>query len=150
MTSAIIGAAAGLCLAGQGTSWASVVAAAAGAVVVSATDIVARKRQQPGEIPALWSRIVMSGAIAAPFGWLLGRFTGAGPIIVGVVFGLIAGAIGLRPQKVVFGPLVGLGVGWLLATTGTVGNHATRAAIVAATTVVAFRGCPRWCSATPR
>ena len=36
------------------------------------TDAVARARQRPGQIPALWSRIVMSAALLAPLGWALG------------------------------------------------------------------------------
>ncbi len=111
---------------------------AAGAVVgglaLAATDALARARQQPGQIPALWSRIAMSAALAAVLGWVLG-LTGAGPIVVGVLVGLLAGALGLRPQKVVLGPLVGLAIGWI--TWAVFGD--VPAAIVAAATMVAFR-----------
>lgn len=109
--------------------------AAVGGVALAGTDALARSRQQPGQIPALWSRIAMSVAIAAILGWALGALTGAGPVVVGVVLGLLAGALGLRPQKVVLGPLVGLAVGWL--TWAVFGN--VPAAIVAAVTVLAFR-----------
>ena len=109
--------------------------AAVGGVALAGTDALARSRQQPGQIPALWSRIAMSVAIAAILGWALGALTGAGPVVVGVVFGLLAGALGLRPQKVVLGPLVGLAVGWL--TWAVFGD--VPAAIVAAVTVLAFR-----------
>ena len=142
LTSAILGAIAGVCLAGGGGTWAMLIGAVVGALVVGASDVVARRRQRPGEIPALWSRIVASGAVVAPLGWLLGWATGAGPIVAGVLFGALAGVLGLRPQKVVFGPIVGLAtgwaVGWALDTTG-VDSPGQRAAIVASVTVVAFR-----------
>ena len=110
------------------------IAAAVGGVALAAADALARARQQPGQIPALWSRIAMSAALAAILGWVVG-LTGAGPVVVGVVFGAIAGALGLRPQKVVLGPLVGLAVGWVIwKLFGDV-----PAAIVAAVTVLAFR-----------
>jgi hypothetical protein len=60
---------------------------------------------------------------------------GAGPIVVGIVVGTFVGALGIRPQKVALGLLVGLAVGlafWALARTVPV-------AIVAAATVLAFR-----------
>jgi hypothetical protein len=76
----------------------------------------------------------MSTALAAILGWLVG-LTGAGPVVVGFAFGLLAGALGLRPQKVVLGPLVGLAVGGGL---GTLFGDVS-AAIVAATTVLTFR-----------
>src|SRR2546426_955389 len=120
----VIGAVAGVAL--TLTGW----GALAGAVVLAVSELVARARQRPGQIPALWSRIVMSGALTAPLGWLVG-LTGLRPILVGVVFGLLAGLFGIRPQKVALGPIVGLAVGWALA--------AFPAAVVATATVVAFR-----------
>jgi hypothetical protein len=77
----------------------------------------------------------MSAALAAIAGWLLGKFTGAGPVVVGLVLGALTGALALRPQKVILGPLVGVAVGWLLGAVWT----DIPAAIVAATTVVVFR-----------
>jgi hypothetical protein len=88
--------------------------AVAGAIVVGGADVVARARQRPGEIPALWSRIVASAALAAPLGWLLGLVI-HGPWLVGLLCGALAGALGLRPQKVVLGPLVGLATGLVFA-----------------------------------
>lgn len=106
-----------------------------GGTVLGVVEAVARARQRPGEIPALWSRIVMSAALIAPLGWVFGRLTGLGPIVVGVVAGTLAGALGVRPHKVVLGPLVGAGVGWgLLVAWGDV-----PAAITAAATVAIFR-----------
>jgi len=49
-----------------------------GAAAVAAVDRVARARQAPNEIPALWSRIVASAAIAAALGWLVGLIRGSG------------------------------------------------------------------------
>src|SRR5207302_7280603 len=75
------------------------------------------------------------GAMAAPVGWAAGRATGAGPVIVGTAAGAVAGGLGLRPQKVALGPVLGAAVG-----RGLAGRPATAApAVVAAATVVSFR-----------
>jgi hypothetical protein len=133
--SAAIGALAGVSLTTRWGGTAMLVAGLAGALVLGAVDWLARATQRPGEIPALWSRIAMSAAIAAPLGFLLGWVTGAGPIVVGLVAGAVAGLLGLRPQKVVLGPVFGLAVGWALwALWGDV-----PAAIVAAVVVGCFR-----------
>jgi hypothetical protein len=108
---------------------------AVGGAVLGIVDVVARTRQRPGEIPALWSRIAASAALMAALGWLFGRLTGLGPIAVGIAAGSVAGLLGVRPQKVLLGPLVGAGAGWALqAAWGP-----APAAIVAAATVVVFR-----------
>ena len=60
---------------------------------------------------------------------------GAGPVPVGLIAGALAGALGLRPQKVVLGPLVGLAVGFAFSAWWGVAP----AAIVAGVTVLAFR-----------
>jgi hypothetical protein len=131
----VIGAVAGASItAGWGVP-AIVAGAVLGGVTVAACDAVARARQRPGQIPALWSRIVMSVALIAPLGWALGKLTGAGPVVVGLVAGALAGALGLRPQKVVLGPLVGLAVGLAVSALWPDAS----AAIVAAVTVLAFR-----------
>ena len=39
------------------------------------SEAVARARQRPGEIPALWQRIATSAALVAPLGWAAGRLT---------------------------------------------------------------------------
>src|SRR6202050_5379399 len=107
-TAGVIGGVGG---AGRGGVLAAPLAGAAG---LAAADTVARARQRPGEIPALWSRILASGALAAPVGWIADRVTGAGPVPVATVAGAAAGALGLRPQKVLFGPVavaaIGLGL----------------------------------------
>jgi hypothetical protein len=130
-----IGAIAGLSItAGWGVSL-MLAGAVLGGATLAVSEAVARARQRPGQIPARWSRIVMSVALIAPLGWALGKLTGAGPLVVGLVAGTLAGALGLRPQKVVLGPLVGLAVGSALyALWGDIS-----AATVAAATVLAFR-----------
>ncbi|MDY7085422.1 MAG: hypothetical protein SYR96_09980, partial [Actinomycetota bacterium] len=102
----------------------------AGAVALAATEAVARARQKPDEVPPWWSRVIMSGAIAAQAGWV-GK---AGPMPVALAAGTVAGALGLRPQKVMLGPLVGLAVGaaWRLRKDPNPGA-------VAASAVVGFR-----------
>ena len=51
-----------------------------------------------------------AGALAAPAGWLAG-LAGAGVVPVATATGGLAGALGLRPQKVALGPVVGAAVG---------------------------------------
>ncbi|MEV4350155.1 hypothetical protein AB0J83_37335, partial [Actinoplanes sp. NPDC049596] len=100
------------------------------------TEAVSRARQRPGEVPAWWSRVVMSGALAAQAGWVGGRLIKAGPLAVGVAAGSVAGALGLRPQKVVLGPVVGAAVG---AVWRRVGGRDASSAAVAASAVVGYR-----------
>jgi hypothetical protein len=111
----LLGALAGAALAAHRGPRAAALGAAAGAAGLAAVDAVARARQRPGEIPALWSRIIASGAVAAPLGWVADRLTGAGPVPVATAAGAAAGALGLRPQKVVLGPVVGAAIGLGLA-----------------------------------
>ena len=54
----------------------------------------------------------MSGALAAPLGWAADRLAGAGPVPVATAAGAAAGALGLRPQKVLLGPPRGPRSGW--------------------------------------
>lgn len=111
-------------------------AAAAGAAVLATSEVIARRRQRPDEIPALGHRILMSAALAAPVGWLAGRSQVIGkPVVVGAGAGAIAGAMGLRPQKVLAGPLVGAAVGRTLRAV----SPDVPAPVVAATTVLAYR-----------
>jgi hypothetical protein len=127
-----MGAVAGVSLAGHRGRRAGLLGALAGAAGLGAVEMVARARQKPGEIPALWSRIAASAAIAAPLGWLVGR-AGAGPVVVGGLAGSAAGGLALRPQKVALGPVVGLAVGRALA------RRNVPAPAVAATSVLAYR-----------
>lgn len=127
-TAAVIGAAAGAALAASRGRRAVALGAAAGALGLAAVDILARARQKPGEIPALWSRIAASTALAAPLGWAAGRL---GTPAVALGTGALAGALGVRPQKVALGPLVGLAVGRALRDASP--------AVGAAATMLAFR-----------
>src|SRR3954463_4348269 len=108
-------------------------AALVGAVGLGASEAVARARQREGEIPALWQRIAVSAALAAPLGWIADRVVGAGPRTVGVATGAVVGAMGLRPQKVAIGPVVGLASGQVLA------RRRASGAVVASGTVLAYR-----------
>src|SRR6266540_4013856 len=130
-----IGGLAGATLSGHRGRRAAAVGAIAGAVGLGALEAVARARQRPGEIPALWQRILTSSALAAPLGWTAERLTGAGPVAVGAAAGTVAGALGLRPQKVALGPLLGAAVGRVLASRG----RPVPGSAVASGTVLAFR-----------
>ena len=107
----------------------------AGATVLAASEAIARARQRPGEIPVLGHRILTSMALAAPAGWLAGRSGRATPVRVGAAAGAVAGAFGLRPQKVVLGPLFGAATGKALSTL----DPDVPAPLVAALTVGAYR-----------
>ena len=131
----VLGALAGAALAAHRGRRAVVLGALGGAAGLAAVDAVARARQRPGEIPALWSRIIASGAVAAPLGWAADRLAGVGPVPVATVAGAAAGALGLRPQKVLLGPVVGVATGMGLRLTGA----RVPGAVAAAAAVVGFR-----------
>jgi hypothetical protein len=107
----LIGGLAGAALTAHRGRAAMAVGALAGAAGLGAAEAVARATQRPGEIPALWSRILMSGALAAPLGWAADRLAGTGPVPVATAAGAAAGALGLRPQKVLLGPIAGAAIG---------------------------------------
>jgi hypothetical protein len=129
-----VGGMAGAALTGGWGLRAAVAGAAVGAAAMGAVEVVARARQRPGQIPELWSRIAMTTAMAAPLGWLAGRI-GAGPVLIGAGTGALAGAIGIRPEKVALGPVVGAAVGWAAAAS----KRSVPAAAVASGSVLAFR-----------
>jgi hypothetical protein len=131
----MIGAAAGGALASHRGRRATGLGAAAGAVALSASEAVARAVQRPGEIPPLWQRIAMSAALVAPLGWAAERLTGVGPVAVGTATGALGGLLGIRPQKVVLGPLFGAALGRALAA----GRPPAPAPVVAAATMAAYR-----------
>ena len=135
VTAGLIGGAAGAALAAHRGPRAAAIGAAAGAAGLAVADAVARAQQRPGEIPPLWSRILASAALVAPLGWAAGRVTGAGPVTVGAATGALGGLLGIRPQKVLLGPLFGAGVGWGLAAL----RRPVPAAAVASTTMAAYR-----------
>jgi hypothetical protein len=130
---ASIGGLAGASLAAHRGGRAAVAAAAVGAIGLGTSEAVARARQQEGEIPALWQRIAVSSALAAPLGWALGRATGVGPRTVGTATGALVGVMGVRPEKVALGPVVGLAVGHALS------RGPAPTAVVASSTVLAYR-----------
>src|SRR5664280_530817 len=110
-------------------------AALAGAAGLATSEWIARARQRPGEIPALWQRIAFSAALVAPLGWAAGRVTHAGSIAVGTGTGAIGGLLGVRPQKVILGPLLGAAIGGAFRAR----RRPVPAAIVAASTMLAYR-----------
>jgi len=137
---AAVGGVAGAALAGHRGPRGIVAGALAGAAGLATSEWIARARQRPGEIPALWQRIAFSGALVAPLGWAAERLAGKGSVAVGSIAvgtgtGAIGGLLGIRPQKVVLGPLLGAAIGGAFATR----RRPVPAAIVAATTMVAYR-----------
>ena len=129
-----IGGLAGAALVGHRGAKPAMLGAVAGAVGLGVSEAVARARQRPGEIPALWQRIATTSALMAPLGWAAGRFASAGPVVVGTSAGTVVGAFGLRPQKVVLGPMVGAAVGLAAAR-----RRRVPTAAVASATVLAYR-----------
>ena len=134
-TAATIGGLAGTALYARRGARPSVGAALTGAMILGASEAVARQRQQPNEIPGLWHRILTSAALAAPIGWIADLLGRPQSTITGLTAGGVAGAMGLRPQKVILGPLVGWTVGRMLA------RHGDRvpSSAVAASTVLVYR-----------
>jgi len=130
-----IGGLAGTALTAHRGARTAAVGAVAGAVALGVSEAVARARQGPGEIPGLWHRIATSAALAAPLGWAAARLTGVGPVGVGVAAGTVAGGLGLRPEKVALGPLVGAAVGGASARS----KRVVPASAVASATVLAYR-----------
>jgi hypothetical protein len=130
-----IGGLAGAALTSRRSRRARVVGALSGAVALGTSEAVARARQRPGEIPALEHRIATSAALAAPLGWSLERGFGAGPLATGAVTGALAGVLGIRPQKVALGPLLGVAVGAAF----TARSPAAPAAVVASATMLTYR-----------
>lgn len=132
---AVIGALAGASVAAGRGRWRALASVAAGAALLGASEVVARRRQQPNEIPAVPHRVLMSAALAAPLGWLADRLGRPRSLLVGLASGSLVGAMGVRPQKVAYGPVAGLATGWLMERFGT----RVPAAVAAATTVLAYR-----------
>jgi hypothetical protein len=77
----------------------------------------------------------MSAVLAAPLGALAGWRRSPPPAAVGAAAGAVSGALGLRPQKVVLGPVFGAAFGGLLGAA----RPGVRPAVVAATTVASYR-----------
>lgn len=134
-SAATIGALAGAALRAHRGARAAATAALGGAVIVGSSEAVARIRQRPNEIPALWHRIITSAALAAPMGWAADRLGQPRPTTVGLAAGSLVGVMGVRPQKVAYGPLLGCLVGRALDRL----DDRTPAAAVAAVTVLVYR-----------
>jgi hypothetical protein len=132
---AAVGGVAGVALAAHRGAKRAAVAAIVGAVALGTSEAIARAQQRPGEIVPLWQRIASSAALAAPLGWAMGRLTRAGPVSVGVAAGSAAGALGLRPQKIGLGPVVGAAVGRASAAA----PRPVPASAVATITVLTYR-----------
>jgi hypothetical protein len=130
---ALIGGAAGAALAARSNRIVVALSTIGGAVLLAGAKAVARAGRRGIENQALWYWILSTGALAAPLGWLAGRMTSAGPTQIGTATGLLAGLLGVRPQKVVLGPLVGAAVGWGLAARG---RSPSPAAVATVTTVI--------------
>jgi hypothetical protein len=142
----VLGALAGAALAAHRGPRAALTGALGGAAGLAVVEAVARARQRPGEIPALWSRIIASGAVAAPLGWAADRLARVGPVPVATAAGAAAGVLGLRPQKALLGPVAGAAVGVGLTGLRRVGGRGDRGrdravpgAVAAAAAVVGFR-----------
>jgi hypothetical protein len=132
---AVIGGVAGAALSSHRRARVTAAATLVGAAGLAVSEAVARARQRPNEMPALWHRIAVSTALAAPLGWAIGRLTNAGPLAVGTSTGSLAGVLGVRPQKVALGPVLGAGVGYGLRAL----VPSVQAATVASSTMLSYR-----------
>jgi hypothetical protein len=135
LLSALIGGGAGAALTGHRGVRVAGLGAVAGAAGFTVAEAVARARQRPHEIPPLWQRIITSGALVAPLGWAAGRMRRVGPVAIGTGTGMLAGLLGIRPQKVLLGPLFGAAVGRMFAFR----QPPVAASVVAAATMVGYR-----------
>lgn len=134
-TAAGIGACAGAALGAGRPARAVTAAAVGGGALLAGSEALARMRQRPNDTPALWHRILVSAALAAPAGWAADRVRGPRPTVVAVAAGGISGLLGVRPSKVVYGPVLGWVVGRSLERRRT----SAPAAVVAAATVLVYR-----------
>jgi hypothetical protein len=132
---ALIGGAAGATLTARSSRLVAALSTLGGATLLTVAKAFARAGRRPIDNQALWYRILATGALAAPLGRLAGRTTSAGPTQVGTATGLLAGLLGVRPQKVVLGPLLGAAVGRVLQARG----RRPSPAVVATVTAVVYR-----------
>jgi hypothetical protein len=132
---AVIGGGAGAALAGHRGPRAAGIGAIVGSAGLAVSEAAARAVQRPGEIVPLWQRIASSAALVAPLGWAAERVSRVGPVAVGAATGTLAGLLGIRPQKVLLGPVFGAAFGRAFALR----EPPVAASIVASTTMVAYR-----------
>src|SRR6478752_5475063 len=132
---AAIGGVAGAALTGHRGARAAAAGALAGAVGLAASEWIARARQRPGEIPPRWQRIATSAALLAPLGWAAERGLSLGPVAIGTGTGALGGLLGVRPQKVLLGPVLGAAVG----TAMSAGGRRVPGALVASAAILAYR-----------
>jgi hypothetical protein len=132
---ALIGGGAGAALASRSSRLGAALSTIGGAALLAVAKAVARAQRRGIENQALWYRILSTGALVAPLGWLAGKTTTARPTQIGTATGLLAGLLGVRPQKVVLGPLVGAAIGRGLETRG----RRPSPAAVATVTMVVYR-----------
>jgi hypothetical protein len=132
---AAIGGVAGAALLAHRGTRAAAAGAMIGAAALATSERVARARQRPGQIPPLWQRIATSAALVAPLGWAVGRLGRFGPVAVGTGTGALGGLLGVRPQKVFLGPLLGAAIGRAFAAR----RRPAPAAVVASATMLAYR-----------
>lgn len=111
LTGAMYGAAAGAAL-GDGTGIGALWGAIAGGAFFGIGEGVTDAVRRPGHPkPRAW-RILAGAANAAILGWLADLILPSwNLVLVGGLFGLLAGLLGLRPGKMLLGPVVGLAVG---------------------------------------
>ncbi|HEV2919631.1 MAG TPA: hypothetical protein VG673_10360, partial [Actinomycetota bacterium] len=83
MFAALIGGVAGAALAARSNRVAAVLSTIGGATLLAGAKAVARTRRRGIEIQPLWYRILSTGALMAPLGWLAGKTTSAGPTQIG-------------------------------------------------------------------
>lgn len=133
--SALIGGIAGAALATRSSRRGKPLSMIGGATLLAVAKALARAGRSPIDNQALWYRILSTGALVAPLGWLAGRTTSAPPTQIGTATGVLAGLLGVRPQKVVLGPLVGAAVGRGLQARG----RRPSPAVVATVTAVIYR-----------
>lgn len=132
---AVIGGVAGAALAARASRFVTGMSTIGGATLLAIGKAVARVGRRRIDNQALWYRILSSGALVAPLGWLVGKTTSARPVQIGTATGMLAGLLGVRPQKVVLGPLVGAAIGRGLEARG----RRPSPAAVATVTMVLYR-----------
>ena len=91
---ALIGGLAGAALGARSSRVGAASSTIGGASLLVAAKAVARARRRGIENQALWYRILSTGALVAPLGWLAGKATSAGPTQIGIGTGLLAGLLG--------------------------------------------------------